>query len=68
MSDDIKTEVRRTWESAAPGWAKWEGVIAAGLADVTETMLDAARVGAGMRVVDLAGPGSELSGNIQVSS
>jgi hypothetical protein len=49
MSDHIKTELRRTWESAAPGWAKWEGVIAAGLADVTETMLDAARVGAGMR-------------------
>ena len=60
MSDDIKTELRRTWESAAPGWAKWEGVIAAGLADVTETMLDAARVGAGMRVLDLAcGAGSQ---------
>ena len=54
MSDDVKTELRRTWESAAPGWAKWEGVIAAGLADVTETMLDTARVGAGMRVLDLA--------------
>ena len=60
MSDDIKTELRRTWESAAPGWAKWEGVIAAGLADVTETMLDTARVGAGMRVLDLAcGAGSQ---------
>jgi ubiquinone/menaquinone biosynthesis C-methylase UbiE len=60
MSDDIKTELRSTWESAAPGWAKWEGVIAAGLADVTETMLDAARVGAGMRVLDLAcGAGSQ---------
>jgi ubiquinone/menaquinone biosynthesis C-methylase UbiE len=60
MSDDIKTESRRTWESAAPGWARWEGVIAAGLADVTETMLDAAGVGAGMRVLDLAcGAGSQ---------
>ena len=60
MSDDIKTELRRTWESAAPGWAKWEGVIAAGLADVTETMLDTARVGAGIRVLDLAcGAGSQ---------
>jgi ubiquinone/menaquinone biosynthesis C-methylase UbiE len=60
MSDDIKTELRRTWESAAPGWAKWEDVIAAGLADATETMLDAARVGAGMRVLDLAcGAGSQ---------
>ena len=45
---------------AAPGWARWEGVIAAGLADVTETMLDTARVGAGMRVLDLAcGAGSQ---------
>ena len=61
MSDDSKTEVRRTWESAAPGWAKWEGVVAAGLADVTETMLDTARVGAGMRVLDLAcGAGSQI--------
>jgi ubiquinone/menaquinone biosynthesis C-methylase UbiE len=60
MSDDIKTELRSTWESAAPGWARWEGVIAAGLADVTETMLDAAGVGAGMRVLDLAcGAGSQ---------
>jgi len=60
MSDDIKIELRRTWESAAPGWAKWEAVIAAGLADVTETMLDTARVGAGMRVLDLAcGAGSQ---------
>jgi ubiquinone/menaquinone biosynthesis C-methylase UbiE len=60
MTDDIRTELRSTWESAAPGWARWEGVIAAGLADVTETMLDAARVGAGMRVLDLAcGAGSQ---------
>src|SRR5687767_11005609 len=60
MSDDIKTKLRRTWESAAPGWARWEGVIAAGLAGVTKTMLDAARVGAGMRVLDLAcGAGSQ---------
>jgi SAM-dependent methyltransferase len=61
MSDDIRTELRRTWELAAPGWAKWEGVIAAGLSDVTETMLDTARVGAGMRVLDLAcGTGSQI--------
>jgi ubiquinone/menaquinone biosynthesis C-methylase UbiE len=60
MSDVTKAELKRTWESAAPGWAKWEGVIAAGLADVTETMLDTASVGAGMRVLDLAcGAGSQ---------
>lgn len=61
MSDgDIKAELRSTWDSAAPGWAKWEGVIAAGLADVTDSMLDMAGVGAGMQVLDLAcGAGSQ---------
>jgi ubiquinone/menaquinone biosynthesis C-methylase UbiE len=57
---DIESELRRTWESAAPGWAKWEGVFAEGLADVTDTMLDMAGVDAGMRVLDLAcGAGSQ---------
>lgn len=57
---DIKAELRRTWESAAPGWAKWENVLAEGLADVTDTMLDMAGVDVGMRVLDLAcGAGSQ---------
>jgi ubiquinone/menaquinone biosynthesis C-methylase UbiE len=57
---DIKAELRRTWESAAPGWARWESVFAEGLADVTEMMLDMAGVDAGMRVLDLAcGAGSQ---------
>jgi len=56
----METELRRTWESAAPGWAKWEDVIAEGLADVTDTMPDMAGVDAGMRVLDLAcGAGSQ---------
>jgi ubiquinone/menaquinone biosynthesis C-methylase UbiE len=60
VADDIGTEIRRTWESAASGWAKWESVFAAGLADVTDTMLDMAGVAAGMRVLDLAcGAGSQ---------
>jgi ubiquinone/menaquinone biosynthesis C-methylase UbiE len=60
MSDVIRTEMRRTWESAAPGWAKWETVFAPGLADLTETMLDMAGIGTGMRVLDLAcGAGSQ---------
>jgi ubiquinone/menaquinone biosynthesis C-methylase UbiE len=59
-SDDAKTEVRRTWDSAAPGWARWEHVFAQGLADVTEEMLDMAGVVAGMHVLDLAcGAGSQ---------
>jgi SAM-dependent methyltransferase len=57
---DIRAELRRTWESAAHGWAKWEGVFATSLAGATETMLDMARVEAGMRVLDLAsGAGSQ---------
>jgi ubiquinone/menaquinone biosynthesis C-methylase UbiE len=60
VDDDIKAELRRTWESAAPGWARWEHVIAEGLADVTDAMLDMAGVDAGMRVLDLAcGAGSQ---------
>jgi ubiquinone/menaquinone biosynthesis C-methylase UbiE len=57
---DIKAELRRTWEQAAPGWARWESVFATGLAQATETMLDMAGVDAGMRVLDLAcGAGSQ---------
>ncbi len=61
MTDgDIKAELRDTWESAAPGWAKWEAVIAAGLVDATDAMLDMAGVDANMRVLDLAcGAGSQ---------
>jgi SAM-dependent methyltransferase len=57
---DIKAELRSTWESAAPGWARWEGVFAERLADITETMLDMAGIDTGMRVLDLAcGAGSQ---------
>jgi ubiquinone/menaquinone biosynthesis C-methylase UbiE len=59
-SADVKAEARRTWESAAPGWVKWEDLFAEGLADVTDTMLDMAGVDAGMHVLDLAcGAGSQ---------
>ncbi len=58
--DDVRTELRRTWESAAPGWAKWEGAFAEGLANATDTMLDMAGVDPGMHVLDLAcGAGSQ---------
>lgn len=57
---DIKAELRNTWEAAAPGWAKWEEVFAAGLIDVTDAMLDMAGVDANMQVLDLAcGAGSQ---------
>ena len=61
MSENAQSrEVRKTWELAASGWAKWESVLAARLSDVTETLVDMAGVGPGMRVLDLAcGAGSQ---------
>jgi ubiquinone/menaquinone biosynthesis C-methylase UbiE len=57
---DFRAELRSTWESAAPGWAKWEEVFASGLVDVTDAMLDMAGVDTDMRVLDIAcGAGSQ---------
>ena len=50
----LKSELRKTWESAAPGWAKWEDVISSGLAGVTDTLISMAEIGAGSRVLDVA--------------
>ncbi len=49
-----KPGLRETWESAAPGWAKWENMFSAGLVDATDTLLDMASVEPGMRVLDVA--------------
>src|SRR5215217_4590806 len=61
MADDIlKSELRNTWESAAPGWAKWEHVLANSLSAATDTLIDMAAVQPGMRILDLAcGAGSQ---------
>ena len=57
---DLKSEAQRQWDAAAPGWAKWEGVFARGLAEITDAMLDRAGVRTGGRVLDLAcGAGSQ---------
>lgn len=58
--DALKSELRKTWENAAPGWAKWEHVFSAGLSDATDTLLHMAGIQLGMRVLDLAcGVGSQ---------
>jgi ubiquinone/menaquinone biosynthesis C-methylase UbiE len=61
MADDtLKSELRKTWEAAAPGWAKWEHAFSAGLFDATEVLIDKAGIRPGMRVLDLAcGAGSQ---------
>ncbi|MBT4710598.1 MAG: methyltransferase domain-containing protein [Alphaproteobacteria bacterium] len=53
-------QMRATWDSAAPGWAKWEAKLAENLVDATEAMMDAANFSPGMRVLDIAsGAGSQ---------
>lgn len=60
MSGTSASELRDTWEKAAPGWAKWEHVVSSGLSEATETLLDTAGVEPGMRVLDIAsGAGSQ---------
>src|SRR5262245_6407706 len=53
-------DIRTQWESAAPGWARWESTIATWMEPATEAMLAMAGVEAGARVLDLAsGAGSQ---------
>ena len=55
MSDEARiSEVRNTWETAAPGWAKWEQTLSRGLEPATDVLLDMAGVGAGAHVLDIA--------------
>jgi cyclopropane fatty-acyl-phospholipid synthase-like methyltransferase len=52
----LTSELRNTWESAAPGWAKWEATFAS----ATDALIDMADIRPGMRVLDLAcGAGSQ---------
>jgi len=56
----LKSELRDTWESAAPGWARWEHVFAASLSNATDALIDMAGIRPGMRVLDIAcGAGSQ---------
>jgi ubiquinone/menaquinone biosynthesis C-methylase UbiE len=60
MESNVTAELRRTWEAAATGWARWEERFSAGLGEATEALLDIAAIRSGMRVLDLAcGAGSQ---------
>jgi ubiquinone/menaquinone biosynthesis C-methylase UbiE len=60
VTNTSSSELRTTWEAAAPGWAKWEKAFSAGLSSATNALIDAAGVRSGMRVLDLAcGAGSQ---------
>ncbi len=55
MSGTITTaDVQRTWEAAAPDWAKWEERISAELSEATDALIDMAGVRTGMRALDVA--------------
>ena len=49
-----KENIRDIWEAAAPGWAKWESKFSKGIEGATLGLLDAAAVGEGSRVLDIA--------------
>jgi ubiquinone/menaquinone biosynthesis C-methylase UbiE len=60
MAGTSKSELRDTWETAAPGWAKWEQAFSVGLSGATDTLIDMADIRPGMRILDLAcGAGSQ---------
>lgn len=49
-----KADIRKQWEGAAPGWAKWEATVANWIEPATMAMLAMADVDRGARVLDLA--------------
>lgn len=55
-----KAAIHKQWESAAPGWAKWEKSIAKWAEPATQAMLELAAVVPGSMVLDIAsGAGSQ---------
>ena len=58
-----KATTQHQWESAAPGWAKWENAIAKWTGPVTQAMLELAGIASGAKVPDVTcGAGSQSRG------
>lgn len=53
-ANQYKTTTRQQWEEAAEAWHRWATTLEAWLGDATERMLDAARIGSGDSVLDVA--------------
>ena len=52
--NQYKITTRQQWEDAAGAWHRWGPTLESWLGEATERMLDAARVGPGSRVLDVA--------------
>ena len=52
--DKFRTTTRAQWENAAEAWDRWTPLLNRWLGAATESMLDAARIGPGSRVLDIA--------------
>ncbi len=74
-SGDIQAQQKGTWNSAAPGWKKWDAFLLEGFDAVSEAMLDSAHLKEGDEILDLAGgtgepgiPAARRIGRGQVTS
>lgn len=52
--DKFRATTRTQWENAAEAWDRWSPLLNRWLGAATQAMLDAARIGAGSRVLDIA--------------
>lgn len=58
-ADKFRQTTRAQWENAAEAWDRWSALLGRWLGPATEAMLDAARVGPGSRVLDIAAGAGE---------
>ena len=58
-AEKFRQTTRAQWENAAQAWDRWSALLGRWLGPATEAMLDAARVGPGSRVLDIAAGAGE---------
>lgn len=58
-AEKFRQTTRAQWESAAPAWDRWGPQLCRWLGAATEAMLQAARIGPGARVLDIAAGAGE---------